>query len=177
LARYAQVRLAGRYDGEHQFLLDNMSHAGQPGYQVLTPLLLADGRAFIVNRGWVPSTGSRARLPQIQLDAAAPAMPAGRLDQLPVAALALGHVPPAPGPQWPKLTSFPTMADLALSLGRKLETRQLLLNPDEPQGYVRDWHPGGLGATRHLSYAVQWWIFAALALGLYVYMNRQKAVR
>ena len=177
LARYAQVRVSGHYDGEHQFLLDNMSHAGRPGYEVLTPLLLADGRAVIVNRGWVPIIDSRAHLPQIQLDAAAPTTPAGRLDELPVAAVALGHVPPTAGPLWPKLTSFPTMADLARSLGRPLETRQLLLNPDEPLGYVRDWHPSGLGPERHISYAIQWWIFAALALGLYGYMNRQKAAR
>lgn len=177
LPRYAQVRVSGRYDGEHQFVLDNMSHAGQPGYEVLTPLLLADGRAVIVNRGWVPITASRAHLPQIQLDAAARVAPAGRLDDLPIAAVALGHVPPAPGPQWPKLTSFPTMADLARSLGRPLEPRQLLLDPNESQGFVRDWHPSGLGSERHISYAVQWWIFALLALGLYGYMNRQKAAR
>jgi surfeit locus 1 family protein len=53
----------------------------------------------------------------------------------------------------------------------------LLLNPDEPFGYLRDWHPGGLSAERHLSYAVQWWSFAALALVLYAVLNRGKARR
>src|SRR5262249_10824006 len=33
----------GRYDAEHQLLLDNQSRHGQPGYEVLTPLHLADG--------------------------------------------------------------------------------------------------------------------------------------
>ena len=36
LPRYALVSVRGHYDGEHQFLLDNISDAGQPGYEVLT---------------------------------------------------------------------------------------------------------------------------------------------
>ncbi len=169
--------LQGSYDGQHQFLLDNMSHAGRPGYEVLTPLQLADGRTVIVNRGWVALSASRARLPEIGLDATAPVTALGRLDDLPVAGIALGHVAPAPGTAWPKLTSFPTMADLAAALGRPLEPRQLLLDADQPLGYVRDWRPSGLGPARHLAYAVQWWTFAALALGLYVYLNWRKSPR
>jgi surfeit locus 1 family protein len=182
LPRYAQVRLQGSYDREHQFLLDNISHSGQPGYEVLTPLRLADGRTVVVNRGWVPLTASRRQLPDVRIEFAAAQTPTaqtatGRLDDLPVAGIALGHVPPPPGTQWPKLTSFPTMADLSAALGQPLQSRQLLLNPGEPFGYVRDWHPSGLGPTRHLSYAIQWWAFGALALVLYGYMNWRRSAR
>jgi surfeit locus 1 family protein len=113
LPRYAQVRLQGSYDGEHQFLLDNISHDGLPGFEVLTPLHLTDGRTVLVNRGWVPLTASRSRLPDVHLDRAGAQTFTGRLDDLPVAGIALGHVPPAPGAPWPRLTSFPTMADLS----------------------------------------------------------------
>ncbi len=178
MPRYTQVRAQGRYDGEHQFLLDNMSHDGQPGYEVLTPLLLDDGRTLIVNRGWLPLTASRRQLPVIALDFSVTLTPAGKLDALPVAGIALGHVPPAPGLQWPKLTSFPTMADLSAALGRPLETQQLLLNAGEPLGYLRDWRPNtSFGPERHISYAFQWWGFAALALGLYGALNWHKARR
>ena len=177
LPRYAQVRAQGRYDGEHQFLLDNMSHGGQAGYEVLTALQLNDGRTLMVNRGWVPLTVSRRQLPVIALDFSASLAPAGKLDSLPVAGIALGHVPPAAGPQWPKVTSFPTMADLSAALGRPLEAQQLLLNADEPLGYVRDWQPTGFGPERHISYALQWWAFAALALGLYGFLNWRRAPR
>ena len=67
------------------------------------------------------------------------------------------------------------MPDLASALGHPLASRQLLLNAGEPQGYVRDWHPGGIGPERHLSYAIQWWGFAALALVLYGYLNWRKS--
>jgi surfeit locus 1 family protein len=177
LPRYAQVRLQGSYDGAHQFLLDNMSHDGQPGFEVLTPLRLADGRTVMVNRGWVPLTASRNQLPDVALDVAAPQTPLGRLDDLPVAGIALGHVPPLAAAPWPKLTSFPTMGDLSATLGQPLQSRQLLLDPGQPAGFVRDWHPSGLGPTRHLSYAIQWWAFAALALVLYGYMNWRRSPR
>lgn len=177
LPRYAQVRVSGRYDGEHQFVLDNMSHDGEAGYEVLTPLRLEDGRTLIVNRGWVPLTRSRRELPAIEIDSTDTQAPAGKLDALPVAGISLGHLAPPAGPQWPKLTSFPTMADLAAALGRPLESRQLLLNAAEPLGYVRDWHPTGIGPERHISYAVQWWGFGALALGLYAVLNWQKTPR
>jgi surfeit locus 1 family protein len=177
LPRYAQLRLQGNYDGEHQFLLDNMSHNGQPGFEVLTPLRLPDGRSVIVNRGWLPLTASRSQLPDVQFNSPALQVASGRLDDLPVAGIALGHVPPPAGAQWPKLTSFPTMADLSAALGQPLQSRQLLLDPGQPAGFVRDWHPPGLGAARHLSYAIQWWAFGALALVLYGYMNWRRSAR
>ncbi|MGH8232259.1 MAG: SURF1 family protein, partial [Steroidobacteraceae bacterium] len=124
LPRFSEVRLDGRYDGAHQFLLDNMSHDGRVGYQVLTPLQLTDGRTVIVNRGWIAAGASRAQLPDVQLDAPGLQTPTGRLDDLPVAAIALGRVVPPPDSAWPKRTSFPTMADLSVALGRPLESRQ-----------------------------------------------------
>jgi surfeit locus 1 family protein len=171
--RYARIRVHGHYDGVHQFLLDNISHRGQAGYEVLTPLLLDDGRTLIVDRGWLPLTRSRSQLPYVAIDYSAALTVIGRVDLLPKAAIALGHAPPAPGLQWPKVTSFPTMEELAAALGAKLETRRLLLDASEPLGYARDWEPAGLGAVRHVSYAVQWWSFAALALVLYGLLNRR----
>jgi cytochrome oxidase assembly protein ShyY1 len=178
LPRYSHVRVVGRYDAEHQFLLDNMSHGGYPGFQVLTPLTLADGRAILVNRGWVPLMQSRRESPHIDIptNLQASATAVGLLDNLPVAALAMGHVPPASQASWPKLTSFPTMTDLSSALGQPLQARQLLLDSDQPAGYVRDWKPSGFGPMQHIAYAIQWWAFAALALALYAMLNRRRTV-
>jgi len=163
LPRFQHVMVSGHLDGAHQFLLDNRSHAGMPGYEVLTPLQLADGRTLLVDRGWVAFTGSRARLPDTALSpgvmGAVPDL-GGRLDEPPVGGLALGHAaPPSSGP-WPRVTSFPTLPELSASLGRPLESRILLLDAAAPAGYVRDWQPPGMPPERHWSYAVQWWGFA-----------------
>jgi cytochrome oxidase assembly protein ShyY1 len=165
---YQRVSVTGTLDEKHQFLLDNRSYQGRPGYEVLTPLRRAADLTLLVDRGWVPFSGSRAQLPRISLDTDAPVTLTGRSGLLPSAGLALGHAPP--GGAWPKVTAFPSMAELAGALGNALEPRILLLDPAAPHGYVRDWQPPGMSPLRHFSYAIQWWSFAALVLLVWVVM-------
>jgi surfeit locus 1 family protein len=109
LPRYTRVRVTGRFDGGRQFLLENISHRGAPGYHVLTVLQLVDGGRLLVNRGWLPFSGYREQLPDVRLpDEAAPdaAHLTGLLATLPVAGLPAGQAAPAPG-QWPRVASFP----------------------------------------------------------------------
>ena len=57
-----RVRLAGRYDETRQLLLRGRANAGEPGVEVVTPLVLASGQAVLVNRGWLASEdGAHAR--------------------------------------------------------------------------------------------------------------------
>ncbi len=169
---WQRVSARGELDGAHQFLLDNRSFQGQPGYEVLTPLIRRNANSLIVDRGWVPFTGSRNRLPDVSLPAGARVEVTGRLASLPSPGLALGRAPPAAG-AWPKLTSYPDMTQLATALGVELGPRILLLDPGSPFGYARAWHAPGLPPLRHFSYAVQWWAFAALTLALLVFLIRR----
>jgi surfeit locus 1 family protein len=179
LPRYARVSARGSYDTAHQFLLDNIINAGKAGYEVLTPFRLEDGRTLLVNRGWVPlPLGRRDALPDVALVASAmaaaePIEISGRLDALPVAALASGTVPPVGDARWPKRTSFPTALQLGATLGVPIEAQQLLLAADQPQGYLRNWQPAsaGFGPERHLAYAIQWWGLGALCLFLFLFLN------
>jgi len=165
---FQRVSIAGRYDGTHQFLLDNRSYEGHPGYEVLTPLVRSGGEIALVDRGWVSFTGRRDRLPGIAIAPGGEMSVVGRVANLPSAGLALGRAaPPLTGP-WPRVTSFPTMQELSRSLGSTLAPRILLLDPHEANGYVRDWHPPGIEPARHWSYAIQWWAFAAVVLFLWV---------
>jgi surfeit locus 1 family protein len=172
--RFARVEVEGHFDPEHQFLLDNRSHAGQPGYEVLTPFVLASGMRLLVDRGWVPFTGYRDRLPDVSLADSTPRRISGRIEELPAAGLASGRAPPGTDSHWPKLTSFPTHEELQAALGSRLTRRLLLLDPQMPDGYVRDWTPPGLPPARHLSYAIQWWGFAVVLLVLYFGLNFRK---
>lgn len=174
LERFQRVTVRGTYDTEHQFLLDNRTHDGRAGYEVLTPLTLEDGRVLLVNRGWVPFTGYRERLPDVSLDASAPLDVTGRVAELPSAGIARGRVAPAVEAPWPKLASFPGMEQLSHALGRELEPRILLLDAGEPHGYVREWLPPGPQPETHFSYAIQWWCFAALALILWLTLSTRK---
>ena len=49
-----RVEVAGSYDPDAQFLLRNRVRDGEGGFDVLTPLVLDDGTAVVVDRGWVP---------------------------------------------------------------------------------------------------------------------------
>jgi surfeit locus 1 family protein len=175
VALFQRVSLTGRFDGAHQFLLDNRSYQGRPGYEVLTPLTRATGAALLVDRGWVPFSGSRAHLPDVRLASDAPITVTGRIAELPSAGLASGRAAPPAGDDWPKVTSFPTPGELAGALAVPLSSRILLLDPEAPQGYVRDWQPPGMSPLRHLSYAIQWWCFAALALVIFAVMSVRRA--
>ncbi len=48
------VELEGTWVESEQVVVRNRTFDGQPGFHVVTPLLLDDGRAVAVNRGWVP---------------------------------------------------------------------------------------------------------------------------
>jgi len=74
----------------------------------------------------------------------------------------------------PKLTAFPTMDELAASLGEALEPRILWLDAQAPQGYVRDWHPPGIPALQNFAYAFEWWCFAVAAVVIWVVLSSQK---
>ncbi|MBC8028318.1 MAG: SURF1 family protein [Steroidobacteraceae bacterium] len=172
--RFSHLRMSGWFDVTHQFLLDNRSHAGKPGYEVLTPFVRDAGGRVLVNRGWVPFSGYRDQLPDVSLPDNASLTISGYVDELPVSGLASGRAAPEPGAAWPKLTSFPSHAELEAALGQKISRRMLLLDADSPAGYVREWKPPGLAPTRHFSYAIQWWGFAVVLLVIYFGLNFRK---
>lgn len=55
---YRSVTVSGVYDFDHQVVLRNQVRSrmtgSDPGVALLTPLILADGQAVLVERGWIP---------------------------------------------------------------------------------------------------------------------------
>jgi surfeit locus 1 family protein len=171
LPRYARVRLRGRYLAEQQFLLDNMTHAGVAGYRVLTPFATAGGDTVLVDRGWLPVGPSRAALPRIEVGGELREL-TGRLDALPRPGIELAAAPA--GGDWPRVVAFPKLAELGAALGRPLYPTLVLLDPAQPDGYLRDWRPGGLPPERHVGYAAQWFALALTLLAGYVMASLRK---
>jgi cytochrome oxidase assembly protein ShyY1 len=172
--RFQRISVVGHMDPDHQFLLDNRSYRGRAGFEVLTPLQRPNGRVVLVDRGWVPFSGLRERLPGVALEPRDTLTVVGRVDNLPSAGLASGRAAPGPQAPWPKVTAFPSMAQLSTALGVPLEAGIILLDPTEADGYVRDWHPPGMEPIRHWSYAVQWWSFAVVLFVLWVGLSLRK---
>jgi surfeit locus 1 family protein len=162
-ARYRRVALRGSYWPTMQVVLDNMTHEGAAGYQILTLLIPDDGSAAVaVNRGWVPAGPDRSHLPDVRVDGE-PRAVQGRLAPLPVPMVRLGSAPIEVLGAVQRM-SFPDRAELELAYGQALVAAQVLLDPDEPDGYVRQWGPPADRAARSLAYAGQWFAFAAVTI-------------
>lgn len=172
VGRYQRVVARGSYDGARQFLLDNRSRAGAAGIEVLTPLLLGDGTAVLVNRGWLPFGADRRRLPEVAVDTG-PRRVTGRFSELPRAPVELAAPPSS---RWPRLVNYPKAAELAAMLGRELRPGMILLDPGEPDGYARDWQLAGTTPERHLGYAVQWFALAATAAAIWIALSLKRDI-
>ena len=165
--RFRTVELAGRYDAAHQILLDNRVHAGRVGYHVVTPLRLADGRSVLVNRGFVAAGPSRDALPEAPPPQGEVRI-VGRVN-VPPRFLELGKAEPKRR-VWQNLHtdrfSEATGVDVLPIVVEELDGRQ--------DGLVRNWPPPDGDTGPHRGYMLQWYAFAALALGLWAWFTLRR---
>jgi len=176
LPRYQHIEADGHYDQTRQVLIDNMVDGQQAGYYVITPFVLAGGRWVLVNRGWVPLGASRAERPAIPV-AADTRRIRGRADHMPSPGIQMG-TPAALAPPYPVVAAFPTRTDIAHLLGESSwtpATDLVLLDPGEPDGYVRNWTAPGFPPLRHIGYAVQWFALALTLSIIYLVTNLRRA--
>ncbi|MEX2626688.1 MAG: SURF1 family protein [Ilumatobacteraceae bacterium] len=152
---WRRVVATGTYRPDEQFLVVNRSQNGRAGVNVATPMTLPDGRALIVNRGFVP------------LDINPPAPPGGEVN-------VQGIVRPS---QERRTGQLSDPADGTLTEVQRIDIERLedqiagsvlpvyvdLLEsrPAEQPGLPEPVVQPDLSDGPHLSYAVQWFIFAA----------------
>ena len=174
LGRYQRVSITGYYDSTRQVLLDNMpSSRGEPGYRVLTPLVLDDQALVLVDRGWVSMGKDRKQRPQIDVDAQ-PRQVTGMLDELPRPGVRAGDAGIQPN-VWPALLNYPTLADMQQIYGPSVQPRIILLDADAADGFERVWQVDvGFSPERHIGYAVQWFGMALTVLIIFVVVNLRR---
>ncbi len=165
---YRSTVLQGRWMADHSVFLENRQMHGRPGFYVVTPLLLDDGSAVAVQRGWVPrDAADRTHV------AVAPA-PDGPQQ-------VAGHIAPPPGRlfDFAGAASGPIrqnldMVGFAAELGRPLRPLSVV-QEDGPlthaDGLLRQWPRPAADVQKHYGYAFQWFAMATLMLGLYVWFQ------
>jgi surfeit locus 1 family protein len=176
IPRYQHVDADGQYDDTRQILIDNMVNAERAGYFVITPFALQGGGWVLVNRGWVPLRGSRAERPAIPVASDSRHI-RGRADNLPSPGIHLG-TPAALAPPFPVVANFPTHSEVTRLLDEPSWTAAadvILLDQQEPDGYVRAWSAPGFPPLRHIGYAVQWFGLAAALLVIYIVTNFRRS--
>jgi cytochrome oxidase assembly protein ShyY1 len=171
-AAWTRVTVTGRYDPARTVLVRNRTVDSRVGYEVLTPLLLGDGSAVLVDRGWIPpAPGAATAVPQV------PATPGGQVTV--VGRVHLSEARPdavlrRDGRLETRRISVPRIAG---ELPYPVRGAYLLVDTQTPAAdpafapipirHENDWQNAG--------YVVQWWIFAGMALFGYGWLARREA--
>ncbi|MFZ4895181.1 SURF1 family protein [Plantibacter sp. Mn2098] len=164
------ISMTGKYLDDQQLLVRNRPRDGNPGFEQLVPLQLADGRVFMVDRGWLPA-GAAQDLPDV-----VPAAPKGTVE---VVARLKGGEPTLPG----RGAAEGQLATINLPQIKEIHGDNLytgaygLLVSETP--HATD--PTPLPAQKpvpdegpHLSYAFQWIVFAIMGFLFLGYAIRQE---
>ncbi len=171
--RYRRVEATGTYDMEHEFVLYGRTQDSQAGNHLLTPLRLSDGGAILVDRGWVP----------LNVDTPGAAVAAPPTGEIRVRGVLFSSEGGAPGEEEPSEAGATTIAELDLTAIRSrlpypIAPLYLLLqeqSPSQPEELPRAAPLPEPSDGPHLSYAVQWFTFAIIAVvGMVVLARRER---
>lgn len=167
------VRATGSFVPEGTVYMDNRIVDGVAGYQVITPLVLADGAPWIlVNRGWAPrNMADRTELPKAPM-ASGPVQIEG---------VAVPHVPRVLdlGDKGGALQGIWQNLDFDAyerASGRGVARFVVQQTNDTGDGLRRAWIRPDAGVDKHRGYAFQWYSLAALIAGLTVYFGGKAVV-
>ncbi len=156
---YRRTAARGVFDFDHQLVLMARSYHGVPGVHVVTPLRLDDGMAILVERGWAPSPDANT-VDLTEFPEADSVVVEGIL-----------RAPQNGGPVtanagWP--IHVRNVDPAALQDIYSYPLRPLLLRRtsrvEEMASELRPILQPELNNGPHLSYAVQWFTFATIAL-------------
>lgn len=173
--RFRSVVGEGRYDGAHQYLLDNRTYRGRAGYHVLTPLRISEDVGVLVNRGWVAVGERREQLPEV-------AVPQGEIRIQGMVAIPSQNaflVGPAGYDfgGWPRVVQRVELATMERQLGYSLLPYVIQLDAALSHGFVREWQPYlGIGPERHRAYAFQWFSLALALMVIYFVVNMRRSL-
>jgi cytochrome oxidase assembly protein ShyY1 len=171
-AEWRPLSAAGEYDDGATVLIRNRTLDGTPGYHVVTPLVMGDGTAVLVNRGFI-ARGEARETPN------PPPAPAGAVE-------VVGRVRPT---QERGLLGPPDPDDGVLTEAQRIDIPrlaqqlpypvlpaylELVATAPEPAASQPALLPlPALDDGPHLSYAMQWFLFSGLAIAGWILAVRR----
>lgn len=171
--QWTRVTATGIYDAAHTIVARDRTVDDRVGFEILTPLVLADGSSILVDRGWIaPGTGGGLTPPVL------PSAPSGS-----VTLTGRIHLPESRADDPVLIGDALTVrriapARLAAATGiQRIYDDYVLLDRQEPVatgGFTRipaDREPAWMNA----GYVVQWWCFALLTLVGFGWAARREA--
>lgn len=165
-SEWNRFTVRGSFDGAHQVVVRKRPQDGTNGFWVMTPFTSQQGTSIWVNRGWFAAAGAATTMPAV------PPAPTGTQDIVgawrtyetasaaDLTGLPAGMVP-APAPEvLPVRTDAPGYLQLISPAQRGLTA---VPTPE-------------IDETQNFSYAVQWLLFALVAIvGWFIFLRREAA--
>jgi cytochrome oxidase assembly protein ShyY1 len=165
--QWLAVTVTGHYDTSHQFAVRNRSQNENAGWYVVTPLVLPDGTAVLVNQGWIATSNSTT--PSTAMPALPP-VPSGTVT-------VTGWIQPDETTANTRITddtkSLPvgeialiTKTDLQSRVPETLHDGSIQLTASSPAnnaaGAAQAIPGPSYDNTMYIAYMVQWWVFAII---------------
>ncbi len=185
---YRPATIRGKYDSDNQFLLDNRTHLGRPGYHVLTPFKFystfnsgnfepdnkSSTKAVLINRGWITYNGTRDNIPSINVENNDREI-LGQIKQV-TKAIVLNDADKKAVQKSnnPKLIQSIQITEINKELDYELLPIIIELNKQDKDGFIREWQPYYGSIDKHNAYALQWFAMAAILLFLFIRLNTKK---
>lgn len=169
---YRPVQLQGHWLGANTVFLANRSLQGQPGFLVLTPLVLQERTAVLVVRGWAQRDWVDSnKLPTIET-------PEGL-----VSVRGVWVSPPSHMMELAALPTQPSEASGFISLRQNIDldsyaketglriVATVQQTGEASEGLIRQAPSILLGSDKNRAYALQWFALSLLCLGLFVWFQ------
>jgi surfeit locus 1 family protein len=170
---YRRTVARGRWDAPRTVFLENRAMQSRAGFIVVTPLLLDDGRAVLVQRGWIPRDPADRLRVQMPPTPAGPVEVRGTIAPPPTRLYEFDGSASGPVRQNLDIESFAAETRLALVPLSILQAEDPagVAGPSAGDGLLRQWPAPAFGVHKHYGYAAQWFALSALTIGLYVWFR------
>ena len=174
---YRAVIASGTYDFVNQVAIRNQYYNELYGFDLLTPLRLADGTAVLVDRGWVAAEGSEIPEGWRPFDGPQQVQIEGVIRASQAEASLGGRTDPtlAPGQTRLDFWSFVNLERLALQMPYPILMVYIQQTSPSDSGQPIP-HPEAIDLTEgpHFGYTLQWFAFASILLiGYPFYVRKQ----
>lgn len=171
--QWRPVVATGRYDDAHTVVIRYQTHNGEPGVDVVTPLVTSTGAAVLVDRGWLHTQNFGNDRPNV------PSSPSGMVSVQ----------------GWLRVDGTGSSTVVTQASARAISSAEIAKTVPYPVygGFVdltrqtpASAHPlalsglPSLGDGPHFFYGLQWWFFGVLAVfgfGYFAYDERRQALR
>ena len=175
---YRQAVAEGYYDYSQQVAIRNQYFQGEYGFHLLTPLVLSDGSAVLVDRGWIPYDGNLTRPEWDKYSTDGKVKVTGIIRASREQADLTGKSDPEllPGQHELQVWNFPNLSRIQLQVSYSLLPVYLQeSNADNMDSYpISTPYVIEISEGPHLGYALQWFTFAGIFLVGYPFFIKKQ---